>query len=114
MTTQTYNTEVYYSIEKYASYLLSQKQYNENYQKVLFLGAIALFAGGLVSLYFDVTILTVILLAASIFFNQGASHYHLLNDMLDAQWPLALLISKHSNDLEMIRKEIKAGELLSI
>ncbi|SRR6266699_5729330 len=101
MSTQTYN------IEEYQGYLLAAKRNNESYMKVLFVTAIVSFGASVVSLYFDMNIVAVILLAVSIFFYQGSSHHHLLSDMLDTQWSLALLINNHTKDLEVLRWEIK-------
>jgi hypothetical protein len=100
-------SELACDIEEYRSNLLTaQKSYREH-TRTFFLAAVVTFSAGAVLLYLNLTVVAVVFLALSIFLSQGSNHHHLLGDMLDAQWSLALLINKQAKQLEVLRWELK-------
>ena len=100
-------SELTYDIEEYRSNLLTtQKSYREH-TRTFFLIAVVTFGVGAVLLYLNMAVVAVVFLMLSIFFYQGSNHHHLLGDMLDAQWSLALLINRQAMQLEGLRWELK-------
>ena len=96
-----------YDIDEYQNNMLAAQRKHRAYMKTLFLVAIVCFGAGVASIYFEMSIVAVVLLALSVFFYQGSSYYHLLDDMHQAQWSLALLINKQTKEMEILRWELK-------
>ncbi len=100
-------SDLTYDIQEYQTNLLARQKGYREYTKTLFLTAVVTFGVAAVLLYLNLTVVAVVFFALSIFFYQGSSHHHLLDDMLDAQWSLALLINTQAIQLEVLRRELK-------
>ena len=85
------------------------KRRNQELKRTLLLCAAVLFCTGLTSIYFGWATVAVLLLAVSFAFYQGNSHYDSLDDVLDAQWHLALFINGHRKYLEELRTDKQQG-----
>jgi len=96
-----------YDIDEYQSYLLASKRSYGKSKKILIVLAVVCFGTGAILLYVNMSIVALLFLVLSFLLYQDASHHQLLIDMLDPQWSLALLINKHTKDLETLRWELK-------
>jgi hypothetical protein len=94
-------------IVEFRSHMLLWQAVRKKHTLILYVIAALCFGGGLLALYFDFTFITVVLLALAAYFNQESDHHNLLAEMMDMQWSLALLINKHTRDLEVLRGELK-------
>ena len=94
-----------YTLQEYDDYLTRAKARNAQHTKTLSFVALLALSAGLAAIYLGWTIMAVVLLAISVFFGQGSSHYVLLDDVLTTQWHLALFINSQTKHLEALRAD---------
>ena len=100
-------------MNKLADLTLDLDEYNERtaaeitkrttLKRDLFLVAIFFLVASVVALFFDAPIVAGALFLVSILFKEGAFETRLEISMIEANWWLALLINKHTRDLEVLR-----------
>jgi len=86
-----------FDINDFHECLMHARCSHEEYMKTLSFAALLFFTAALVAVYLGLVTPAVALLAGAAAFYQMASHHHLLADMADAQWFLALLIANGSD-----------------
>ena len=94
-------------ILEFRSHMLLWQAARKRHTLILYVIAVLCFGAGLLALYFNFTFIAVVLLALAAYFNQESDHHLLLAEMMDTQWSLALLINKHTRDLEVLRWELR-------
>ena len=68
---------------------------------------ILFFGAGMWAVYYNFTFIAVLFLALAAYFNLESILHILMSEILHAHWLLALLINKHTRDLEVLRGELK-------
>ena len=87
--------------------MTAQKAEHEQSAKIGFIFAISFFVAGILAVYFDMTIISIVLLACAALSYSNASHDQLLADMQKNHWPLALLINRDTTDFASALYQLK-------
>ena len=94
-------------IEKYELCLNEWQSANDKKMIAKYAITILLFCAGLWALYENAIFMAVLMLALAANFNLISAHHILLSEIMNTHRLLAMLINKHTRDLEAIRKEFK-------
>jgi len=94
-------------IEKYELCLSEFQGAHNKRTMIQWVLAILFFGAGLWALYSDATFIAIVLLVLAAYFNLNSTHHILMSEIMNLHRLLAMLINKHTRDLEGIRKELK-------
>lgn len=94
-------------IEKYELCLNEWQGANDKKVIIKYVVTILLFCAGLWALYENAIFMAVVMLTLAANFNLISAHHILLSEIMNTHRLLAMLINKHTRDVEVIRKELK-------
>lgn len=94
-------------IEKYELCLNEWQSAHDKKMITKYVITILLFCAGLWALYENAIFMAVLMLALAANLNLISAHHILLSEIMNTHRLLAMLINKHTRDLEVIRKELK-------
>jgi len=97
-----------YTITEYMSDQQTRGRSYSKYQRMLLYVSLALFATGLVTLYFGFIVVTVLALGIGVIFHQGSSQYMQLKDQMKEHHYLSMLIATQQSELVALRSEIQS------
>jgi len=97
-----------YSITEYMSDQQTRGRSYSKYQRMLLYVSLALFATGLVTLYFGFIVFTVLALGVGVIFHVGSSQYMQLKDQMTEHHYLARLIATQQSELTALRSEVQS------
>jgi hypothetical protein len=97
-------------IEKYELCLSELQSAHDKRTMIQWSLAILFFGAGLWALYFSATFIAVALLIFAGYCNLNSANHILMSEIMNTHRLLAMLVNKHTRDLEEIRRELMLGK----